>query len=77
MRSTSASESLAAVTARLLSLGGREGPGQQINGDYELLEASKRRKNHDSVVVVASTKIIRVKYRTMKNIKKKQNYQKK
>jgi len=23
---------------RLLSLGGREGPGQQINGDYELLE---------------------------------------
>ena len=24
---------------RLLSLGGREGPGQQINGDYELLQA--------------------------------------
>ena len=24
---------------RLLSLGGREGPGQQINGDYELVEA--------------------------------------
>ena len=71
VRSTSASESLAAVTARLLSLGGREGPGQQINGDYELLEACKRRKIHDSVAVVASTKIIRVKYRTMKNIKRK------
>ena len=25
---------------RLLSVGGREGPGQQINGDYELLEAA-------------------------------------
>ena len=25
---------------RLLSLGGREGPGRQINGDYELLEAN-------------------------------------
>ncbi|CAE7203044.1 unnamed protein product [Symbiodinium pilosum] len=26
---------------RLLSVGGREGPGQQINGDYELLEGTR------------------------------------
>ena len=29
------------LDVRLLSLGGREGPGRQINGDYELVEVYK------------------------------------